>query len=420
MAVPSTTGSLRTTLASMNIGDYIAFNYDTTATGVAGVVSNIGTATGIEIPTSGIAIPNVTNGNLAYFLKVREGMCISDRVVQNSISYNTLNSAKYIEGKIQSNPCVLMHMEETIKDEYDNYIAMIGSPSIDTNTYKVGSSSLYLNSSSCLNISYPNNDYATMEGWFNYISCAKQWNFICTLVGATFGVYVSNTGKLGMWYYNVGSLGSTQLYPNTWYHFAIVMKGNSQKLYLNGQLEATGSFAFPHNVGILKIGGWTDNVNHLWNGYIDEFKMSSDVEYAGNFTPQTTPFDNPSNVYLIRSLYGGNGYIDSNGNISATNSSLGCFPSNNEWDKYIVNSTLGDNIIAGNDNVWHWNNSTSTWCNETPITTLGANTNRVIRGYNTENKYMSNIVSSTANISVGFRPVLNYIDTGSNNTTFWG
>lgn len=98
MSIPLTTGIERTDLQSMEIGDYISYNYDVSATGVVGAFSNLGSATGNEIPTTGIAIPNATNGNKAYMTKVKKGMLISNSVVQTGISWDTLNNYGMIEG----------------------------------------------------------------------------------------------------------------------------------------------------------------------------------------------------------------------------------------------------------------------------------------------------------------------------------
>ena len=101
MPTPATSGTFRTALEEMQIGDYIAFKY-TASSGAAGVVSEIGaslaTAQAKEIPVGGSATPN----GYAYALKVAPGLAIADRVVQHSISWDVLNNAKMIQGKLQT------------------------------------------------------------------------------------------------------------------------------------------------------------------------------------------------------------------------------------------------------------------------------------------------------------------------------
>lgn len=83
----------------MNIGDYIAFKV-TGSSGVTPTISDIGvslaTAQANEIPVTGVVAPN----GYAYGLKVDKGLIIADRVVQHSISWDVLNSAKLIQGFI--------------------------------------------------------------------------------------------------------------------------------------------------------------------------------------------------------------------------------------------------------------------------------------------------------------------------------
>ena len=119
---------------------------------------------------------------------------------------------------------------------------------------------------------------------------------------------------------------------------------------------------------------------------------------------------------IIRSLTGGVAYADVNGNKSLTDQGYGGWPVNNEWDKYIVKSSLNGTITAGDDAVWHWNKMFS-WCQETPVNgliyraTTATNINRIRRGYGvdmTSPERLSFGPSSQADVSVGFRPVFEY------------
>lgn len=94
MPVPATTGQLRTNIVGMQIGDYIVCKY-TASSGAVGTFSELGTSTATEIPITGTASPNGT----FYFVKVAKGLLVADRVVQHTISWDTLNAGKFIEGK---------------------------------------------------------------------------------------------------------------------------------------------------------------------------------------------------------------------------------------------------------------------------------------------------------------------------------
>lgn len=93
MGVPATTGRLFTSLAGMEVGDYIVCNYQASS-GAVGTFHNLGGSPTIEIPVTGTATPN---GSF-YFIKVDKGLLIADRVVQRSISWATLNTGKLIQG----------------------------------------------------------------------------------------------------------------------------------------------------------------------------------------------------------------------------------------------------------------------------------------------------------------------------------
>lgn len=99
MPVPATTGSFKTNILDMSIGDYIAFKYAATS-GTNGTFSDIGaelaTAQANEIPVAGSATPN----GYAYAVKVASGLLVSDRIVQHSIAWSALNAAKLIQGKV--------------------------------------------------------------------------------------------------------------------------------------------------------------------------------------------------------------------------------------------------------------------------------------------------------------------------------
>lgn len=119
----------------------------------------------------------------------------------------------------------------------------------------------------------------------------------------------------------------------------------------------------------------------------------------------------------IRSLTGGVAYADSTGGYSTTNGgtaggAYGAWPTTNEYDTYLVKSTLGGKMIAGDDNVWHGGaaGGVFTWCQDTPVTTLAASTNRVMRAtFNTVNGYWNWNPSSNNSATYGaFRPVLEY------------
>jgi hypothetical protein len=131
------------------------------------------------------------------------------------------------------------------------------------------------------------------------------------------------------------------------------------------------------------------------------------------------------NNIKIRSLAGGNAYLGTDSKLSLSDKNLGAYPTNNEWDKYIVKSNLNGKITPGDDSIWNWNSGFATWCKETQVanfvrndgTSLNSRADcRTTRGYYKDyaespviNDYMFPI--TTPNVSGGgFRPVLEYLD----------
>lgn len=94
MPVPATSGQLRTKLEDMQIGDYIACKY-TASSGAAGSFSDLGGIVDTEIPVASSDTPN----GYFYFIKVDKGLLLADKVVQHSVSWNTLNKGGFISGR---------------------------------------------------------------------------------------------------------------------------------------------------------------------------------------------------------------------------------------------------------------------------------------------------------------------------------
>ena len=74
----------------------------------------------------------------------------------------------------------------------------------------------------------------------------------------------------------------------------------------------------------------------------------------------------------------------------------------NEWDKYIVNSTLDGTITAGDDSVWHWSTA---WTLTSTVNSTSSN-RRTIRGRSSANALSYTSSNDTTGGNTGFRPVL--------------
>lgn len=97
--------------------------------------------------------------------------------------------------------------------------------------------------------------------------------------------------------------------------------------------------------------------------------------------------NNESNLkYTLKLMSGGTAVADTN----------------NDYDKYIINSTLNGNIVAGDNNIWNWVSGQASW---TSTTLPSGNTVRIFRGSSALNSFSNALTSNTAS-GYTYRPML--------------
>lgn len=89
---------------------------------------------------------------------------------------------------------------------------------------------------------------------------------------------------------------------NTWYHVAFVKSGTNVYLFINGSLEASGSYTntiIPSStfyVALGRSGGYTYSFSGGTSGgvgnFIDDFRLTRVARYTSNFAPPTARFPN--------------------------------------------------------------------------------------------------------------------------------
>lgn len=127
---------------------------------------------------------------------------------------------------------------------------------------------------------------------------------------------------------------------------------------------------------------------------------------------------------VIRSLTGGVAYANEFGEVSPTNMGFGAFPSNNEWDRYIVNfphELIEDGKTL--DDVFHWSGIISATSdtsmlgiaiNKSSATKVADSSRRTYRGSNIEagnNRLITDfwaVPSTFSSDKIGFRPIFEY------------
>lgn len=364
-------------LLGMAEGDCIPCRYTATTSGQAGYFSELGICIADEIPVTGTATPD----GLFYFVKTAKGTLVADRVIQTGISWDVLNSAKFIEGTI-----------------FISNIVPVMTSSIST-VCSISQSSqynIYGGWKAFDGINKPLDIWDCGEGIY---SGWLRIDFIESTIINSYYLYCQNYSS----YQNRAPKNWTFEASNDGDNWVIL---DTQTNQTNWILGVAKQYIFKNNTPYNKyrINITSDNgANRL---SIGEFGM-------GNI------------YYLIRSLSGGCAYADANGNKSTTDCSKGAWP-NNEWDKYIVNSDLGGTIIPGDDNIWHWSTGW-TWVKDTILTGINttgvtsSNTSRTQRGNNVTNNpnRMTYNTSTVATATGGFRPVLEFIEQDSKQTNLW-
>jgi hypothetical protein len=84
-------------------------------------------------------------------------------------------------------------------------------------------------------------------------------------------------------YLNLGN-PSLLLSLNAWHHLALVKSGTTWYFFLDGALVSTITSTYSFADGIMYIGGSPDG-GRVYNGYIDDFRITLAARYTAAFTP---------------------------------------------------------------------------------------------------------------------------------------
>lgn len=196
--------------------------------------------------------------------------------------------------------------------------------------------------------------------------------------------------------------------------------------YSGGLLWGLGSTAGPRELSLSGNGASPGNYSHFfyfvkvakgilvadrvcqhtitWNT-LNTGKAIEGIEHK--FNGSDSAIGNKDVKGYIRSLSGGVSRADDKGNMSLVDNGYGGWPSNNEWERYIVNFPA-DLIQIGMqlDDVFHWRN-VATWCQDTPVLGISNSGNRTWRGLSVSN-FFGGGVSNYSGATLGFRPVFEY------------
>jgi hypothetical protein len=180
-------------------------------------------------------------------------------------------------------------------------ITVVGDAQISTAQSKFGGSSIYFDGTGdYLTITDSNafqfgtGDY-TIELWFYMLSLPETFALFGGLSGVNFyfgvGTYSGNR-YLGSFHQStLNQTSGVSITAGVWYHAAHCRSNGTARLFLNGQLVASGSFGNITGTTGYQVGASPFYSAYRWNGYIDDLRITKGVaRYTSNFTPPTAPF----------------------------------------------------------------------------------------------------------------------------------
>ena len=189
-----------------------------------------------------------------------------------------------------------------------------GTPAINSETYKFGNGAVYLNGSSYIMITVPDefSDEFSVEFWF-YTDVANKSGYYPTIFStsttSTYGgtYWAIDDGAYGT--YNIcranaagatsnnGKTGSTVVTRSTWHHFMYCRSGSNNYYFLDGVLQATVTQSSPEAVSSICIGtlyrGTSGTIlsSDYTTCYVDDLAIWDSCKHTEDFTVQTAALD---------------------------------------------------------------------------------------------------------------------------------
>ncbi len=185
-----------------------------------------------------------------------------------------------------------------------NFTAVFnGNSQISTVQSKFGESSLYFDGTAGDDVVLPASsaylfsaDF-TIEMWFYMIALNTYSVLYATYAGSAAGsieiqLRSAISNKIRMWY-NTNSAfdGNTSISTGQWYHFALTRSGTTVTYWLNGVSDGTMTLSgdMGRSNSDLYFGSWNSSTSYVFNGYIDDVRVTNGVaRYTSTFTPPTT------------------------------------------------------------------------------------------------------------------------------------
>lgn len=142
----------------------------------------------------------------------------------------------------------------------------------------------------------------TIEAWV-YLTAYNANQRICciTSTGNTLDAYITSSGLIGA-YGGIFTTTTGAISLNTWAHVAIVLTSGVPKVYVNGvsqTLTGTTSGINISSTGTLYIANYSTGTSYVFNGYMEDFRVTNTAVYSANFTPPTAPLTAISGTVIL-------------------------------------------------------------------------------------------------------------------------
>ncbi|MBD8840367.1 discoidin domain-containing protein [Paenibacillus sp. FSL K6-4396] len=343
-----------TSIIGLEVGKRIRCHFQASTSGVLGTFSGLGKENSSFIPTSGsISTPN---GDF-YFIVVENWngdlRLIADRNVQNLISWDALNKDGMVYGV------------DTIFERELTPTELQGTPFASTS----------LDASRTPDKAFDGIVSSSSIYWYSDAVASVQW------IGYDFGAGKERVIS------RIGLYGFSHTYNYSPKNFIIQGSNDNAnwidfRTVIDSGVSAGVSSTFDFN---------NDNAFRYYRIYVTESYRTATVGVVNTGLAEFKFWESDPIITTkplsIRLLTGG---------ISPTDK-------DNEWDKYIVGSTLDGKITAGENSLWNWHGMAS-W---TSTTNIAGSTHRTGRGGISVGSSGYNPTSyTTLATATGFRPMI--------------
>ena len=219
-------------------------------------------------------------------------------------------------GGIDANTKLMLHCDgandgTTFTDSSSAGLAVtaVGDAHTDTAIKKFGTASYQGDGTGdCLTVStslpaFGTTDF-TIDMWVYFDSIAARMDFYSRGTTGGDNYYFAchpHYGTPTMDFYspggtvmNISSTGTT-FAVDTWYHIAMVRGSGYAKFYVNGVQQTNSVESNPNKdmttTSAPNIGRDSASSGYIWNGHLDEIRISNTARWTSGFTPPTVPYN---------------------------------------------------------------------------------------------------------------------------------